>query len=174
MFVFLEFAWPAVTAKSSLGPCGFHLWFGKHNMFKRYWWEKESQKNCLDIQNNWLEQAIYFSISMRQFGEDKGQLTSFHNFQKVQVKIPSVFPVSQLWILFFYLKPLASYFSLFICFCSPSIHLKLVSSSNSLILLDVYNVCIVCSLWSYLVVFIFLFETKVSRPSDWSWSWYLA
>lgn len=86
MFVFLEFAWPAVAAKSSLGPCGFHLWFGKHNMFKRYWCEKESTKNCLDIQNIWLEWAIYFSISMRQFSEDKGQLTSFHNFQKVQVK----------------------------------------------------------------------------------------
>lgn len=48
--------------------------------------KKNPQKNCLDIQNIWLEQAIYFSISMRQFGEDKGQLTSFHNFQKVQVK----------------------------------------------------------------------------------------
>lgn len=57
--------------------------------------------------------------------------------------------------LFFYLKSSVSYFSLFICFCSPSIHLKFVSSSNCSILLDVYNVCIACSLWSYVSCFYF-------------------
>lgn len=78
---------------------------------------------------------------MRQFSEDKGQLTSFHNLQKVRIKDSECIS-SQPAMNFFYLKSFASYFSLCICFCS-SIHL------DCSVLLDVYNVCVACSLWSY-------------------------
>lgn len=65
MFVFLEFAWPALAAKSSLGPCGFHLWFGKHNMFKRYWWEKESPKK-LSWYSKYLARTSYLFFNQHE------------------------------------------------------------------------------------------------------------
>lgn len=111
------------------------------------------QKNCLDIQNIWLEQAIYFSISMRQFGEDKGQLTSFHNFQKVQVKDSEC--ISSQPAMNFVLPPevIGKLFFLVHLLLFSFYTLKIVFSSNRSILLDVYNLCIACSLLSYFSCF---------------------
>lgn len=77
-----------------LGNVGSICDFGKHNMFKRYWWEKESQKTVLIFKN--LARTSYLFFNQHEtiwWGQRAAEFIPQIS-RKGKEKILSIFPVS--------------------------------------------------------------------------------